>query len=154
MKIKRRKVLTKSGVMEAPVSDLERCRIIRHFSSPGAFSMKPSGAVQKWPSKIILAPSIEKGPEMLLAESLDSISRNIVSGKRVADGRFLGMRNWRVGEDYRWVNRRLDDERERERRVQACSRIAVHKAESHAGRIREVAQRKLMEAQPAWARCA
>ena len=48
--------------------------------------------VQKWPSKIILAPSIEKGLEMPPAESSDSISRNIVSGKRVADRRFLGMK--------------------------------------------------------------
>ena len=53
MRSKRRKVLMKLGVMEAPQSDLERHRIIRHFSSPGAFSTRTSGEVQKWPSKII-----------------------------------------------------------------------------------------------------
>ena len=53
--------------------------------------MSPKGKGRKCPSKIIWAPSTVKGPEIWPADSLAAILFDITSGKRVTEGRFLGI---------------------------------------------------------------
>ena len=71
-------------------SRFDRCQIICHLPSPGYFSTRLTGEVQKCPPKIFVASSTVNGQDIRPAEVSSRISLSMISGYSVADRRFRG----------------------------------------------------------------